>query len=70
MQYVIIRLPAVSLATGYSKSHIWRLVAQGRFPKPVPLGPNSSGWVEAEVQAWIAGRIAKRDAVSKQPNAA
>ena len=30
------------------------------FPKPVPLGGNSVGFVEAEVDDWLEGRAAKR----------
>ena len=30
------------------------------FPKPVSLGDNSVGFVEAEVDDWLEGRAAKR----------
>lgn len=39
--------------TGLSKSTIYRKVAEGTFPKPVPLGPNSSGWYESEFDRWL-----------------
>ena len=32
------------------------------FPKPVPLGDNSIGFIEEEVDAWIERRAALRDA--------
>ena len=31
------------------------------FPKPVPLGANSVGFVEEEVENWLAERAAKRN---------
>lgn len=59
---VILRLPVVRKITGYSTSTIYRLVADGNFPRQVSLGPKSVGWVEAEVRDWVAARIAARDA--------
>ena len=32
------------------------------FPKPFELGTNSVGFVEEEVDAWLAARAAERDA--------
>ena len=36
--------------------------SEGRFPKRVKIGEHASAWVAAEVGAWIATRIASRDA--------
>jgi len=58
----LLRLPEVSQTVGFSRSHLWRLVKQGKFPQPIPLGPNSRGWLESEVQAFIAARVAERNA--------
>jgi prophage regulatory protein len=44
----------------YSKVHIWRLEREGRFPKRVPLGESRHGWVESEIDNWIAERMASR----------
>jgi prophage regulatory protein len=48
--------------TGLSRSQIDRLTRAGKFPGRVALGPASSAWVASEVEAWIAARIAERDA--------
>ena len=55
-----VRLPEVMARTGLSRStiHVW--VAEGRFPKPVPLGARSVGWIESELDEWMRGRIAAR----------
>ncbi len=45
----------------YSPQHIARLEAAGKFPKRVQLGPGRVGWVDTEVQDWLAARIAERD---------
>jgi len=52
-----------SMVGGLSESSIRRLMDVGRFPRPIVLSVNRHGrparvaWVEAEVRAWIAGRI-------------
>lgn len=55
------RLGAVIEATGLARSTIYKFIGSGEFPKPVPLVGRRVGWVEAEVQEWIQGRIARRD---------
>ncbi len=56
-------LPAaeVTKRTSISRTHIWRLVTAGEFPAPVKIVGRRSGWVESEVDDWIAERIAARD---------
>jgi prophage regulatory protein len=44
-----------------SRSEIYRRIALGDFPAPVKLGPRASAWHTAEIDAWIAQRIAVRD---------
>jgi prophage regulatory protein len=53
----IIRRKAVEARTGLSRSTLYLRVAQGKFPAPVNLGARAVGWIEHEVNAWIAGRI-------------
>ena len=57
-KFKIIRLPAVKEKTGWKRSSIYRMVELGRFPKPISLGARAVGWVEDEVDQWIASRIA------------
>lgn len=56
------RLPRVKQTAGLGSSRIYELVSEGKFPKPVKLGPRASAWVSTEVLAWVADRIADRDA--------
>lgn len=51
----------VMALTKRGKTAIWDSVAKGRFPKPVKIG-GSTRWVRSEVEAWLAGLMAKRDA--------
>jgi prophage regulatory protein len=58
-----LRLPDVIKTVGLRRASIYQYVREGRFPKPVRLGERGVGWVEAEIQAWIAERIAQRPGV-------
>lgn len=59
---ILERLPTVKARTGLSRSEIYRKVAAGDFPAPIKLGERASAWSAAEVDGWIADRIAERDA--------
>ena len=61
----ILRRRELVAKVGLSPMQIWRLETAGKFPGRVELGPNSVGWIEAEVDRWIELRIAKRDAAQE-----
>jgi len=61
----LLRLRQVRVHCGLSRSEIYRRIASGDFPKPIKLGERASAWAEHEVTAWIAARIAQRDASGK-----
>jgi prophage regulatory protein len=54
-----VRLPAVKQRTGLSRSTIYLRMTQGTFPAPVSLGARAVGWVESEIDDWIARKIAE-----------
>ena len=58
----LLRMREVCRRTGKGRSEIYRRIAAGDFPSPVKLGERASAWPEHEVTAWIASRIAARDA--------
>ena len=49
----LIRIPEVIRLTGIPKSTVYRLIAEGRFPKPQRLG-RLSLWKLSEVDRFIA----------------
>lgn len=49
----ILRFPEVRDMTGLSRTTIWRMENDNKFPKRVPLGVSSIGWKLSEVQNWI-----------------
>ena len=62
-QHVILRLIRVTNRTGLSRSSIYNFISEGKFPRPIPLGERSVGWLEHEVDEWLQSRIDKRDQV-------
>jgi prophage regulatory protein len=44
----------------FSRVHLSRLEKENKFPKRLNLGPQSIGWLESEVDLWIAARAAER----------
>lgn len=53
----ILRLPAVERCIGLKKSTIYKLVQDGKFPKPIQLtGSRSVGWISTSIDHWIAER--------------
>ena len=50
------RRPAVQKRTGLCRSGIYKLMAAGDFPLPVQLSAKAVGWIESDVDAWIASR--------------
>ena len=53
----ILRLPAVRARVAMSRSTIYQRVREGTFPPPVNLGKRAVGWLEAEVDAWLASQV-------------
>lgn len=50
----IIRLRTVLDRTGLSRSTLYRKIAEGSFPRQVPISIHGAGWHESAVNRWIA----------------
>jgi len=55
-----LRLEQVNEKIGTSGKTIYLWIREGRFPKSVPLYGGRVAWLESEVAAWMAERIASR----------
>lgn len=55
---VILRRKQVEARTGLSRSSIYASIKAGNFPAPVSLGEKSVGWLQHEIDGWIASRVA------------
>ena len=50
----VIRLGEVEYRTGLARSTIYRRIAQGEFPKSIPLGSSRIvGWLESDIDDWL-----------------
>jgi len=60
MKQKIIRMPEVILGTALSRSTIYRLMKENKFPKSIKLSERSIGWVEEEILDYLNKRIRRR----------
>lgn len=44
----------------YCRDHLRRKSNAGEFPRPVAISPRRIAWIEEEIDAWIAAKIAGR----------
>jgi prophage regulatory protein len=56
-RHKFLRLLQVKATTGLSKSTVYARIAEGTFPKQIPLGPRLAVWVESDIQNWIAEQV-------------
>lgn len=49
----ILRLKDVRSRLGISRSWLYDQLKNGRFPKPIQLGPRSIGWLEEDIENWL-----------------
>jgi prophage regulatory protein len=47
---------------------IYRWEREGKFPRRVALGKNSSGWYDDEIDAWIEARREQSSTPRQSPN--
>jgi len=60
----IIRLPQVKQRTGLSRSTLYLLIKDRKFPTPIQIGARAVGWLESDVDSYIESCIkASRPAV-------
>ena len=44
-----------------SKTHLYRKINAGQFPKQIPLGPQKVAFLESEIEAWMKARLHARE---------
>ncbi|GIK49269.1 MAG: AlpA family phage regulatory protein [Hyphomonadaceae bacterium] len=52
----LMRRPAVLAATGLSKSSLYAMIAEGRFPAPLKISARAVAWNASDVSEWIVSR--------------
>lgn len=58
--YGILRLKEVISYTGLSRSTIYKMVDERRFPNSIDLGARSVGWLEKDIEQWVRDRATQR----------
>ena len=56
IQVTLLRLPAVTKATGLKPSWVYELMGRNEFPQSVKLGPRARAWRSDEIQEFILSR--------------
>ena len=57
----ILRRKQVEQRTGLSRSTIYLRIQEGTFPRPINLGARAVGWLENEVDMFLASCVDSRD---------
>jgi prophage regulatory protein len=57
----VIRKKQLPEFVGLRRTAIDDLIRAGKFPRPIPLGARTVGWLEADLIAWQVARIYERD---------
>ena len=65
----VLREPEVEHRTGLSRSTRWRMERTGKFPRRKPISANAVGWLESEIDAWIAALTAESEGEKEAANA-
>lgn len=63
----VIDLDEVMRRTTLSRSTIYDWMEKGLFPRSIELGPRRVGWLESDIEAWIAQRAAASHAARARP---
>jgi prophage regulatory protein len=53
----VLRLPSVKSRVALCRSSIYAAIKKGTFPAPIKLGERAVGWLESDVNRWLAERI-------------
>ncbi|MGN6260933.1 MAG: helix-turn-helix transcriptional regulator [Ralstonia sp.] len=54
-----INIKQVAEKVSLGQSTIYRMIADGEFPKPFPLSPGRTAWLEEDIDRWLAEKAAK-----------
>ena len=50
---LVVRMSRLVEMIDLSRSTVWKLLSEGKFPNPIRLGPRSIGWRIKDVEDWI-----------------
>jgi len=53
----LISIKDVCGLTTLSRAGVYKLVGSGKFPAPIKVGGNRSGWLATEIDAWLTAQV-------------
>ncbi len=56
----LLRLPELLARLHVCRATIYLHISKGTFPKPIAISPRAVGWLEHEIDAWLAKKIVER----------
>ncbi|KVP59303.1 transcriptional regulator [Burkholderia ubonensis] len=63
-----LRMKDLVVKVGLGQSTIYRMIADGEFPKPFEIMPKRNAWLESDIDAWLAQRAGRPDlAPAREP---
>ncbi len=64
----LLRRQEVEARCGLSRTSIYRLMREGRFPAPLRVGPRAVRWLETEIEAWLSARPRSHGDLGNRPS--
>ncbi len=55
-QVLVVRMSRLVEMIGLSRSTIWKLLSEGKFPNPIRLGSRSIAWRINDIEEWLQSR--------------
>ena len=65
----MLRLPQLRERLPFSRTRLYDLMKQGKFPTPVRLGDRAVFWIEDEVEEWLRKHIEEQRPTQPAPDA-
>jgi len=62
MSEKLLRMPQVLDRLPFGRSTLYARIADGRFPRPLHVGPRIAAWPESQIDAAIEAMIAEAEA--------
>jgi prophage regulatory protein len=56
-----LRIKQVAVKVSLGQSSIYRLIANGEFPKPFRIRSGRTAWIESDIDEWLAERSGKKN---------
>ena len=61
MSKKLLKATEVALYINTCKSQVYKLVQQGRFPKPIKIGKRGSAWFQSDIDSWFESKAKERE---------